>query len=139
MKNNVYLKSLLTIGLISVFYIGCAKEAENLVTLDVNVSWNEIEKCSNESPEIKITNLPEDTSLITVSLNDINVPSWNHGGGTIKNDRTGLIKKGALKSGYNGPCPPFGSHKYVYEVKAINSSEIIVGKGNDSSMFPLSN
>ncbi len=115
---------------------GYAKVSPNVINLNVKISWKTIQKCSNESPEIKIINLPKNTKYIEVSLSDTNVPSWNHGGGKVKYNGSNIIPKNALKNGYNGPCPPSGSHLYVFDVKAINKDGVIIGSGESKSEFP---
>ena len=60
----------------------------------------------------------------------------NHGGGTVAYDGSGVIPAGALKSGYNGPCPPSGSHRYEFTVKAVYAAGVIVGQGKQTQSFP---
>ena len=130
-----------TVSLVSIFS-GCTSMsmynvAKNITKLKVKIAWDKIEKCSYESPEIKIFNLPKKTKYINVSLRDANVPSWNHGGGTVKYNGSNIIKKGMLKDGYNGPCPPYGSHLYIYSIKTLDSNDTIIGEGESKSLFPL--
>ena len=47
-----------------------------------------------------------------------------------------VIPAGALQDGYNGPCPPSGSHRYQFTVKAIDAAGVIVGTGQQTRRFP---
>jgi len=137
MKNN----TTMTLILISVCIFalsGCvgAKVSPNAVTLGVNFTFEKEHKCSSISPEITVTNIPAATKKLKVSLRDNDVPTWDHGGGTVAYDGSGVIPAGALKGGYNGPCPPGGSHNYVFTVQAMDAEGVIVGSGNKSQMFP---
>ncbi len=117
---------------------GCATTpvAPDAVELAVDFSWEGIGKCSNHSPEIRVADIPPGTKSFKVKLKDFNAPNWNHGGGTVTNDGSGIIPAGALKGAYNGPCPPGGSHKYQFTVKAVNEAGIIIGIGKATKKFP---
>ncbi len=116
--------------------LGCAdKIAKNAVSLEVKFSWKKTSKCSNKSPKIKVTNIPKNTVLLKVELTDLDVPSYNHGGGSLKYTGSGIIPAGALKS-YTGPCPPSGSHRYRFTVKAVNKEGIVIGIGKAVKKFP---
>src|SRR5215475_6698646 len=83
---------------------------------DLTVSYKFTAKCSRMSPEIKVGNVPAGTVAFKVRLRDNDKPSWQHGGGTVPADPSGVIPAGALTDGYNGPCPPDGSHTYEFTV-----------------------
>ncbi len=109
---------------------GCgATVAENAVNLDVAYKWSKEDQCSRTSPEISLGNIPSNTKELKVKLKDLDAPSWDHGGGKVAYMGQTSIQKGELKSGYNGPCPPSGSHTYVISVDAIDSEGVIVGRG----------
>lgn len=104
--------------------------------LQVSFKFDASSKCSRVSPEIKVGNIPNGTVALKVRLKDRNVPTWNHGGGMIAHDGSGIIPKGALKDGYNGPCPPSGSHTYVFTVKAVDANDAVLAEGEKSQRFP---
>jgi phosphatidylethanolamine-binding protein (PEBP) family uncharacterized protein len=65
------------------------------------------------------------------------VPAWNHGGGKVAHDGSGVIPAGALKLGYNGPCPPPGQrHKFEFSVMAVDAAGTIIGFGKARQSFP---
>jgi hypothetical protein len=104
--------------------------------MGVNFTFSAKHKCSSVSPKITVTNVPAGTNKLKVVLVDRDVPTWNHGGGTVPFTGSGVISEGALKSGYNGPCPPSGSHTYEFKVKAIDAQGVIIGMGSKSQKFP---
>lgn len=110
-----------------------AATAVQAQALDVQWDWKRAHKCSTSSPQIKVAGIPDGTRLLRVKLVDNDVPTYNHGGGEVPHDGSGVIAEGALKS-YNGPCPPnFGSfgHDYTFTVTAVgeDGKERAVGSG----------
>ena len=124
------------------FTVGCAqnhnqiKIPKDAAKMAVDFSWEGIQACSHESPEIRVSNVPEGTEELRVKLNDITLPQWNQGGGKVKHDGSGIIPAGALKIGYNGPCPPSGRHQYEFSVMAVNAEGAIIGFGKVRQPFP---
>ncbi len=122
--------------------VGCANHPDKIkipkdaVEMDVDFSWAGIQACSHESPEIRVANIPDGTTELRIRLKDINLPAWNHGGGWVTNDDSGLIPAGALNIGYNGPCQPDGRHKYEFSVMAVNAEGVIIGFGKALKPFP---
>jgi len=121
---------------------GCAnnpdpiKIPKDAVKMEVDFSWEGIQVCSHESPEIRVSNVPEGTIGLRVKLKDISMPVWNHGGGNVRYDGSGIIPAGALNIGYNGPCPPSGRHKYEFSVMAVDAKEVVIGFGKAIQPFP---
>ena len=117
---------------------GCATApvSPNAVELAVDFDWQPSDRCSRRSPEIRVTNIPPETETLLVKLKDRDVPNWNHGGGTVVYEGAGVIPAGALQKGYNGPCPPSGTHRYEFTVHAIDATGTIVGMGNQMHPFP---
>lgn len=95
--------------------------------MTVNFEWAREHRCSKSSPSLSISGIPAGATALTVKLIDNDMSSWNHGGGkvTITNVPEFAIETGALKDGYNGPCPPnfssFG-HDYQFVVRALDAS-----------------
>jgi len=123
--------------------IACAKDQNQIVIpkdateMEVEFSWDGIKACTHESPEIKVTHIPDGTVELQARLKDIDLPAYNHGGGVVKHDGSGIIPAGALTIGYNGPCSPPGSrHKYEFSVMAKNAEGAIIGFGKSRQSFP---
>jgi phosphatidylethanolamine-binding protein (PEBP) family uncharacterized protein len=122
---------------------GCAtnpnqiKIPKEAAEMGVDFSWTGIQACSHESPEIRVSNIPEGAAELQVKLKNISLPEWNQGGGKVKHDGSGIIPAGALRIGYNGPCPPPGRRqKYEFSVMAVNLQGVIIGFGKARRSFP---
>ena len=83
-----------------------------------------------------MSNVPKGTKFLLVKLKDYDAPNWNHGGGKVPYTGAKVIKAGAPKNGYNGPCPPSGRHRYEFSVKAIDKDGVIIGMGKAMRKFP---
>jgi phosphatidylethanolamine-binding protein (PEBP) family uncharacterized protein len=141
--NGATMKKSVLIFIIVVLVMGCAKDSNLIVIpkdaaeMDVEFSWNGIQACSHESPEIRVSRIPDGTEELQVQLKDRTQPAYRHGGGIVKHDGSGIIPAGALKIGYNGPCPPPGErHKYEFSVMAKNAEGVIIGFGKSRQSFP---
>ena len=103
------------------------KLAPNAAKLGVNYEWTSATRCSGESPEIRLTGIPEGTKKLRVDVVDTTV-SYDHGGGTVSYDGVNVIPAGKLSS-FRGPCPPSGVHQYSMTVDAIDASGVIIARG----------
>ena len=121
---------------------GCANNPDQIkipkdaAEMTVEFSWEGIAACTHDSPELRVSAVPEGTADLRVRLKDVSLPAWNHGGGKVKHDGSGVIPAGALKLGYNGPCPPSGRHKYEFSVMAVDADGVIIGFGKARHSFP---
>jgi len=126
--------------------IGCAKKQnhedritipKNAAKMVVDYSWEGIEACTHDSPEIRVSGIPDGTQRLMVKLKNISDPAWNQGGGDIEHDGSGLIPAKALDIGYNGPCPPRGQRqKYEIWVMAVDAEKAIIGFGKARKVYP---
>lgn len=135
-------KILLSLAVAFFLIAGCVgpQVDPNAVTLGVKFSWKGIKKGSKKSPKIIVTKIPRRTVKLKIKLKDLDVTSWNHGGGEVAykptKRRVKVIRAGALKKGYNGPNPPGGSHRYQFTVHAIDAKGVIVGIGKAMKKYP---
>lgn len=122
-----YVYSLVVIAVLT----GCSLSGvpENATKMEVMFSWKGIDRCSDTSPEIQLGNIPKETVKLDVTLKDLDVPTWNHGGGVVEYTGKSIIPKGSLHQ-YNGPCPPSGQHTYKFVVLAKDKSDVIIGHGS---------
>jgi len=110
--------------------------------LGVEFTWSDIRRCTGVSPEIKVSNIPDGTVEFDVKLKDHDAPDYNHGGGKVKNDGSGIIPRKALKpdfglkNRYKGPCPPMGAHNYEFTVKALDKEGNVLAEGKSARLFP---
>ncbi|MEQ8601891.1 MAG: YbhB/YbcL family Raf kinase inhibitor-like protein [Marivibrio sp.] len=111
------------------------QEAETVAPLGVDFSWRGVAACTTASPAFTISNVPAGATLLRFKMTDLDVPSYNHGGGSVAYTGGGEIPAGAFS--YKGPCPPSGAHDYQFTVVAIDESQgLIVGRGEAVRPFP---
>lgn len=93
--------------------------------------------CQGEdvSPPLTIENIPQETKSLVLIVDDPDAPNkvfshwlvWNIDPKitTIKEGKkpTGAVegKNDFGKIGYNGPCPPFGTHRYYFKIYALDT------------------
>jgi phosphatidylethanolamine-binding protein (PEBP) family uncharacterized protein len=84
----------------------------------LSFDWSGLKLCTSgnpntvSNPQFVLTGLPDGTEYVQFRLIDKNVPSFNHGGGTVKIHANGKVPANAFK--YKSPCPPSGSHTYEW-------------------------
>lgn len=133
MKLGVILASLAA----TAFLVGCqtTKEAKNLAKIGVSFSWSGTESCSSTSPAFQVAGVPAGTAKLVFEMTDLDVPTFNHGGGTVAYSGQAEIPAGAFS--YTGPCPPSGSHDYRFDVSALSASgDTVLGRGSATRPFP---
>ena len=105
-------------------------------------------KGANANPPLHIVNVPEKTKRLALAVADPDAPNgtfthwlvWNIGPKT-SDISANAVPGGALqgtndfgKSGYDGPCPPSGTHRYYFRVFALDT-EIELKAGAKASEF----
>lgn len=91
--------------------------------------------CEGEeiNPPLRVENIPEGTQTLAIIVEDPDAPKgtfdhwlvWNIPPESIieENRIPGISgKNSGGKTGYYGPCPPSGSHRYYFYVFALNKS-----------------
>lgn len=111
-------KSSVLIILAAVLFAAAAIASEFAITFE----WGDIPHCTTGRPNVVpnprflLSNVPAGTKFIEFAMTDLDVPSYNHGGGTVAYTGQQVIEPGAFT--YKSPCPPGGAHKYQWEAKA---------------------
>jgi phosphatidylethanolamine-binding protein (PEBP) family uncharacterized protein len=102
--------------------------------------WKKSHQCSPSSPALSISGIPDGTKSLDISMVDVDVPSYDHGGGLVAHagGPTASIPEGALKH-YRGPCPPnftsFG-HDYQFTVHALaEDGKTVLSKASKTKTF----
>ena len=108
--------------------VGCAKKPEAGLP-KLTVLALAVEPCSKISPEFRIGNVPADTANFEVRLRDLHAMQAVHGGGTYRNNGTGVIPEGALRNRYVGPCSRESLHRYDFTVIARDASGRALAEG----------
>lgn len=89
----------------------------------------------NINPQLSIIGIPEGTKSLALIMEDPDATKgnfvhwvlWNIPSDISIIDENSIPDKsseginGAGKSGYMGPCPPFGNHRYFFKVFALDS------------------
>jgi Raf kinase inhibitor-like YbhB/YbcL family protein len=98
----------------------------------------------NISPQLDIADAPAGTASLVLIMDDPDAPggTWDHwiaydiaptDSIAAGNDSTGT---GGLnswgKTGYGGPCPPSGTHRYFFKVFALDAV-LGLSEGSDST------
>jgi hypothetical protein len=134
MKKTIWF---LTITLSFFLICSCTSDSKDVPSMGVDFKWQPIDYGSQENPEIKLTSVPEGTKRFFVSLVDLNISTYDHGGGFVDNDGSGIIARGTIKGNYNGPAPwlPDMVHDYEINVKAYDEDEKVIGMGKKVETF----
>ena len=95
----------------------------------------------NVNPPLEISGLPENTKSLALIVEDPDAPKgvydhwivWNipPNEAIRENSRPGVSGKNSFgNTGYGGPCPPSGSHRYFFKVYALDS-DLKIQAGSD--------
>ena len=110
---------------------------------DISFEWGDIPLCTSgrpntvPNPRFVLTNVPEGTKYIQFKMTDLDVPNYNHGGGTIEYTGDNIIEPGAFT--YLSPCPPSGSHRYQWTATAKEKKGLFsgsLGKAQATKSYP---
>jgi len=137
MRKSVILTA---IALSILIICSCKNENQNVAEIGVDFDWQLIDNGSQKNPEIRLSGVPEEATRFFVGLVDLNNNGFDHGGGFVDNDGSGVIARGATKGTYNGPNPPFPNmiHNYEITVEAYDKEGTVIGIGRTAKKFPPS-
>ena len=115
----------------------CTNESESLAVIGVEFEWQPTDYGSQENPQVQLTGVPEGTRRFFVGLVDLNISTYDHGGGFVDNEGSGIIARGTVKGNYNGPAPwlPDMIHDYEITVKAYDENGKVIGVGKTVKKF----
>ena len=85
----------------------------------------------NVNPPLDIANVPPNTMSLAIIVDDPDAPNgtfthwiaWDlpaHASILESSNAGTQGENGAMKSGYTGPCPPSGTHRYFFKVYALD-------------------
>ncbi|MBV8455622.1 MAG: hypothetical protein JO122_03280 [Acetobacteraceae bacterium] len=104
--------------------------------LQVHFTWKGVPACSKVSPSFVVEGVPRGTEAIRLTLHDLQVPTYPHGGGTVHYAGSPLVPKGALHN-YKGPCPPPAMHHvYRWTVQALGAGGQILAEQDVTLPYP---
>ncbi len=100
---------------------GAEGDVSERMSIEVKYS-DSMHRCSRVSPEIVVRDIPANTDEFVVRLIEDDAQERFCGGGSWRNDGSGIIPEGALTQHYQGPCPPAGrTRSYHYVVSAMEN------------------
>ncbi len=88
--------------------------------------------CSSVAPAFTFARVPAGTAKLSFRMVDLNLPSFQHGGGEAAfSGRTSFGQGeafGGMFSSYRGPCPPpTATHRYEWTVQALDAGGKVLG------------
>lgn len=100
----------------------------------------------NINPPVDVRNFPEGTKSLALIMEDPDAPTgtfthwllWNLVPGEKIEEKTTLGVSGINsfgKTGYGGPCPPSGTHRYYFHVYALDTELTIVAGEDKASLL----
>lgn len=113
----------------------CAAAFLALGTADASALSMSFRWCGSGSPVFSLSRVPKGTTTLQFHMVDLNVPSFNHGGGTVAYDGQSTVPCGALTN-YTPPSPPSGSHSYQITVTALGEGNTELGTATFMRKFP---
>lgn len=96
----------------------------------MNFRW-----CGLGSPVFSLSGVPKGTTTLQFHMVDLDVPSYNHGGGKVPYKGQASVPCGALNN-YSPPSPPSGSHSYQITVTAFGPGNANLGTATSTRKFP---
>tara|TARA_B100000242_G_C42769516_1_gene358392 strand:- start:153 stop:548 length:396 start_codon:yes stop_codon:yes gene_type:complete len=129
----------LILTILSLFFSFSALSSD----FEISFEWGNLLICTSgnpntvKNPEFEIKNVPEGTKWIEFKLVDLNVPSYNHGGGWVEYNGQNTVETGIFS--YKSPCPPDGKHKYQWTAYAKASKGTFaktISKASASKFYP---
>ena len=89
------------------------------------------------SPEFRLRDVPKETATLDFHMQDLMVPSYPHGGGSVSYHGEASIPCGSLGGSYRGPSPPPPQiHTYRWTVKALDASGKPLATATSERKFP---
>jgi phosphatidylethanolamine-binding protein (PEBP) family uncharacterized protein len=123
-----------TVAVLILFWLVALHYNFSHSTMSVRFSWSGIPACAQISPAFELSDVPEGTDRLSFTMTDRDLPTFHHGGSTIKYAGN-AVSQGAIK--YTGPCPPRGErHTYRWTVQAIDAAGNILDTGTADAVFP---
>lgn len=101
----------------------------------VDFTWAGTAACFDpKSPPFSVSSVPQGTKTLKFALQDLDAPSFPHGGGSVPYRGQNRIERGAFA--YKGPCPPQGRHRYQWTVLAEDGAGHVLGRTTAMKEFP---
>ena len=116
------------------FFFFFSNVSPNAVELEVDFSWEEMQRCGMGIPEIRIKEVPNSTKHFIIRMYD-HAYHWDHGKVKVAYRGSNIISKNHLEK-IESPCPPDTPGRYEVTVKAIDNNGVVIGVGSKERYFP---
>lgn len=119
---------------------GAVFASGSALAFDFSFQWGNIPKCTTghpgrvPNPKFTLRGVPKGTATIRFRMKDLAVPTYPHGGGTVKYTGKRTISPGAFK--YNSPCPPGGWHPYEWTAVAKDKNGKTLATAKAKRRYP---
>ncbi|MFB9266732.1 phospholipid-binding protein [Bradyrhizobium erythrophlei] len=113
----------------------CAAALLVMSTADASAFSMSFRWCGSGSPVFSLSGVPKGAATLQFHMVDLQVPSYNHGGGTVTYKGQSTVPCGALTN-YSPPSPPSGSHSYQITVTAFGPGNANLGTASFTRQFP---
>lgn len=121
----------LLVAVLALFLFAGVQQAS---AMSLSFNWGPTKKCfDRSSPPMKVSGVPKGTVKLKFKMVDLNVPSYPHGGGTVKYSGKNSLPYGAFR--YKGPCPP-EPHTYQFTVQALDAKGKVLGTAKAKRRYP---
>ncbi|MBF9048579.1 phospholipid-binding protein [Roseobacter sp. HKCCD9010] len=100
-----------------------------LAEFRLSFEWGDIPLCTTGrpntvgNPAFTLRDVPAGTETIEFRLVDLDVPSYNHGGGRLRISGSGTVPEGLFT--YRSPCPPGEVHTYEWQATARAGRQVL--------------
>lgn len=116
------------------FLSACSQDTGVAGPAKINVDFVWDLKHPERSPEIHLENNPVGVDRLEIEFFDA-TNEWEHGGGSIAYDGSGIIRAGALPQ-FKGLSSTWGFPKFRVTVEAFNKNGQLVGRGTITKSPP---
>jgi phosphatidylethanolamine-binding protein (PEBP) family uncharacterized protein len=130
------MRSILSIATIAALFLSAQAASAEFA---IDFEWGDIPACNSGrpntvgSPAFVLRDLPAGTTSVDFRLKDRDAPNYNHGGAKVKIGQDAQMPFGVFK--YKSPCPPGGSHTYVWTATARAGNKVL-GRATASRKYP---
>ena len=115
--------------------LGAAPALAQPMGFSVDFTWQGTGPCFDpKSPAFTLSNVPPGTTMLSFQMQDLNAPSFPHGGGMVPYRGESRVPRGAFA--YKGPCPPSGQHSYQWTIKAVDAAGKTLAVAQTMKRFP---
>lgn len=97
--------------------------------MQLSFSWGDIPLCTSgrpgvvPNPAFTLSEVPDGTEWVNFRMTDLDVPTYDHGGGRVAVTGDGTVTPGAFS--YRSPCPPGQVHTYEWVAEAVGGGKVL--------------